>query len=229
MKTAFILAAGRGERLKPLTNTCPKALCVIHGIPLITHHIQKLVQAGIFRICINHAYLGGKIRQYLGNGQALGADIVYIPEPPGGLETGGGIVHALPLLGTDPFIVVNADIFTDYDFATLKIPTPYLGHLVLVPKNPKLQHSGDFGLTSNQRLCNTNKDYTFSGIAAYKPELFTDCTLGRYSVIPLIRRSTEAHRISGEIYSGVWFDIGSPERLLAVNAQLKSVRGQVFL
>jgi MurNAc alpha-1-phosphate uridylyltransferase len=209
MKTAMILAAGRGERLKPLTNTIPKALCVVHDKPLIVHHIIHLVQAGFERIVINHAYLGGKIRRLVGNGSAFNVEICYSPEPPGGLETGGGLMQALPLLGNKPFLAVNADIFTDYDFSSVSLNLSGLAHLVLTAKNPSLNHPGDFGLNAINQVTNTDKLYTFAGIAVYKPEMFKDSEYGRFSLTPMLKDLVSKGLVSGECYKGKWFDIGS--------------------
>lgn len=215
MKTAMILAAGRGERLKPLTNTIPKALCMVHDKPLIVHHILHLAQAGFERIVINHAYLGGKIRNLIGNGSTYGVEICYSPEPPGGLETGGGLLQALPLLGKDPFLVVNADIYTDYDFIACSLTPSNFIHLVLTLKNPDLNHPGDFGLTSQHQVTNTEKMYTFTGIAVYRPEMFKNCEYGRFSLKPMLKSLVNNGLVSGEWYQGKWFDIGSQERLKA--------------
>lgn len=212
MKTAMILAAGRGERLKPLTDLHPKALCTIHNTPLIEYHVAKLAHAGFKRVIVNHAYLGGKIREYLGHGDRFGLEIIYSPEPPGGLETGGGIVNALLLLGDSPFITINADIFTNYDFSSLKLPKSSLAHVVLVNK-PIYSESGDFGLSSTHQIRNEDKQYTFSGIACYHPEFFNNCKPGRYSVSSLLRTMAANNLVSGEIHTGIWFDIGSAERL----------------
>lgn len=221
MKTAMILAAGRGERLKPLTNSIPKAMCLVGGMPLIEHHVSNLVLAGFNKIVINHAYLGGVIRRHLGTGAHWGVDICYSPEPPGGLETGGGIVNALPLLGDNPFITVNADIYSDFDFTELVLPQGSLLHLVVTPNNPLLKHCGDFGIDANQRLKNSPAEYTFAGIACYDPQLFEACKPGRYSVTPLIRQLVENQGATASIHSGMWFDIGSKARLAAANAYLK--------
>ena len=212
MKTAMILAAGRGERLKPLTDFIPKALCPLNNIPLIEYHINNLAKAGFERVIINHAYLGGKIRQYLKNGDKFGVEIIYSPEPPGGLETGGGIVNALSILGDKPFITINADIYTNYDFSSLTLPTTSVVHIVLV-KKPLYSKSGDFGLSSNLMIINNESQYTFSGIACYDSTIFKNCNPGRYSVAPLIRRLADSNQVTGELHNGVWFDIGSLDRL----------------
>ena len=216
MKTAMILSAGRGERLRPLTDSRPKALCTVRNIPLIEHHVVNLALAGFERLVINLAYLGGQIRQYLGNGSRWNIEICYSPEPPGALETGGAIVNALPLLGVNPFLTVNADIFTDYNFTSLKLPTTSLAHLVLINK-PNYMEQGDFGLSESHQLENTNRLYTFLGIACYRPELFKDCAPGRYSVTPLLRQLALNKQATGEVHTGQWFDIGSPDRLLLAN------------
>lgn len=216
MKRAMILAAGRGERLKPLTERLPKALCLVKGKPLIEHHVINLAKAGFERLVINHAYLGSQIRQHLGDGQRFGVEICYSPEPPGGLETGGGIVNALPLLGKNPFLTVNADIVTDYDFSQIAAMDAAPIRLILVNKNSSLKHHGDFGLNQNT-VNNSEKEFTFAGIASYHPEVFSDCKQGRYSVTPLIRHHVEQGHVTGDLYQGLWFDIGSPQRLAEAN------------
>lgn len=216
MKTALILAAGRGERLRPLTELRPKALCTIHNIALIDYHVSKLALAGFERLIINHAYLGGQIRQHLGNGVRWGVEICYSPEPPGALETGGAITNALPLLGDKPFATINADIFTDYDFTWLKPPETSLAHLVLV-NTPDYKQDSDFGLSTSNHLENSHRQYTFAGIACYRPELFINNRPGRYSVTPLLRQLATNKQATGEIYRGAWFDIGTPSRLLLAN------------
>lgn len=215
MKTAMILAAGRGERLKPLTNQLPKAMCTVHHKPLIEYHVINLAKAGFERIVINHAHLGGQIRRHLGNGSQWEIEICYSPEPTGGLETGGGIYNALPLLGTKPFLTVNADIFTDYNFSSLTLSDGALVHSVLV-KNPKHNHKGDFGLTAQHQLTN-EKIYTFAGITCYHPDAFQSCKPGRYSVVPLIRDLVRKELATGELFKGLWVDIGSSERLKFAN------------
>ena len=212
MKTAMILAAGRGERLRPLTDLTPKALCRVHNIPLIEYHVANLAQAGFIRIVINHAWLGGHIRQQLGDGGRWGIQICYSPEPPGGLETGGGIVNALPLLGDMPFLTVNADTFTDYSFKSLTFPADSMVHLILVNK-PACFSQGDFGLSTAGLIKNDDRQYTFSGMACYRPALFSNRPPGRFSVAPLLRELAMEGRATGTVHTGRWIDIGSPERL----------------
>lgn len=224
MKTAMILAAGRGERLRPLTEKIPKAMCLIHNKPLIEYHVAKLALAGFERIVVNHAYLGGQIRRHLGNGKAWGIDLHYSAEPPGGLETGGGIYNALPLLGKNPFVVINADIFTTYDFSLLRLPVQSLVHAVLI-SDPQYK-AGDFGLNQNY-LSNQDKRYVYAGIAYYSPEVFQNATLGRYSITPLLRELADKNLATGEVYSGRWIDIGSPTRLQLAQQMGKNFPGKL--
>lgn len=211
MNTAMILAAGRGERLKPLTNYIPKAMCLIKGKPLIEHHVIKLAEEGFKRIIINHAYLGEQIRHYLGNGQRYGITIDYSPEPPGGLETGGGLQNALTLLGPEPFLAVNADIYTNFKFGCLQLPEHSLMHLVL-GDNLIYKTKRDFGLNELNQLTNT-PCYTNLGIVVYHPHAFKNLSVGRYSVVPLMRKLIHSQQISGELFNGLWIDVGTPERL----------------
>lgn len=222
MNTALLFAAGRGERLRPLTDKLPKALCPVKGVPLIEYHVKALVKAGIQRLVINHAYLGGQIRHYLGHGENYGLEILYSPEPCGALETGGGIAQAMPLLGKEPFIAVNADIYTEFDFSTLSLPCNSLGHLVLVPNNLELKHFGDFNLDENALLSNTPRCYTYAGIAVYHPDLFKNFPVGRYSLLPRVRQKVEEKKISGVVFKGSWYDIGSLERLNSLELALLS-------
>jgi MurNAc alpha-1-phosphate uridylyltransferase len=212
MKTAMIFAAGRGERLRPITDTLPKALCKIQNVPLIEHHVKHLARAGFEKIIINHAYLGGAIRAYLGNGARFNIQILYSPEPPGALETGGAIVNSRHLLGDEPFVTVNADIVTNYDFSQLQRPNGRLAHLVLV-NQPSYYAHADFGLSTQGLLTHQPKQYTFSGIACFDPILFADLKPGRFSITPLIRQRIDRQQVSAEFYDGFWLDIGSVERL----------------
>jgi MurNAc alpha-1-phosphate uridylyltransferase len=216
-RTAMILAAGRGERMRPLTDTQPKPLLRIRGKPLIERHIERLAQAGIERIVINLAWLGWMIRDYLGDGSRHGVSIRYSEESPHPLETAGGIFRALPLLGPDPFLVVNGDIFTDYGFERVSLDEERVAHLVLVP-NPPQHPRGDFGLEGDAAVPAAERQYTVAGIAAYRNEFFAGCEDGVFPLKPLLVRSMAAKRCGAELYTGLWEDVGTPERLEALNA-----------
>jgi MurNAc alpha-1-phosphate uridylyltransferase len=220
---AMILASGRGERMRPLTDAIPKPLLEVGGKPLIQYHIEALVAAGVRQIVINHARLGEMLVATLGDGRAYGANIVYSAEGESPLETGGGIKRALPLLGDDPFIVVNGDIFTDFNFSRLPNHPQGLAHLVLVA-NPPHHPQGDFALHGT-RVCEGQEAcYTYSGIGVYTPELFQDSPTGAFPLAPLLRRAMGADRVSGELHGGTWFDIGTPERLAILNNELINSR-----
>jgi len=213
---AMILAAGRGERMRPLTDNIPKPLLVVRGKPLIQYHIEALVQAGITQIVINHAWLGEKIESALGNGSHLGAEINYSPESDNVLETGGGIQRALPLLGEHPFVVVNGDVWTGFSYSELPRKIDALAHLVLVnnpPHNPK----GDFAFKGQFLKNEGDIKFTYSGIGVYSPVLFSNCEPGRFPLAPLLIEAMKNDKITGEIYSGFWMDIGTPERLKQIN------------
>jgi MurNAc alpha-1-phosphate uridylyltransferase len=211
----MILAAGRGERMRPLTDSTPKPLLKVHGQPLIERHVMALVRAGIPRIVVNLAWLGEQIRDYLGDGTRYGADIVYSEEAPRALDTGGGIFRALPHLSPGPFAVVNGDIFTDFPFETLAIDADRDAHLVLVPNPTYLK--GDFGLARGEALAAAAELYTFGCVAVYRPAFFAGCTDGVFPMMPLWRRSMAAGRCSAQLYNGSWEDVGTPERLAALN------------
>lgn len=217
--TAMILAAGRGERMRPLSDHTPKALLPAGGKPLIHYHIERLAAAGIRELVINHAHLGQQIEDALRDGRRWGVQIRYSPESTA-LETGGGIFRALPLLGPEPFVVINGDVWTDYDFGQLRLPPGQLAHLVLVD-NPAHHRSGDFGLDAGRVTTAPGPRYTFSGIGVYHPELFAGCTPGPFPLAPLLRQAVTANRVSGEHYTGVWLDIGTPERLQALEHMLR--------
>jgi len=216
---AMILAAGKGERMRPLTLTTPKPLIPINGTPLIVYHIQALAKAGFTELVINHAWLGQKIEAYLGSGQEFGVSITYSAEGEP-LETGGGIKKALPLLGDQPFLIVNGDIFCDYPFAKLNRPLAHLAHLVMV-NNPIHVANGDFGLTNEQLVCNEAKQkYTYSGIAILHPKLFSNCTETAFKLAPLLRQAITKQQVTGELFTGEWTDVGTVERLQQVEAKL---------
>lgn len=225
---AMILAAGRGERLRPLTDTIPKPLVIVRGKPLIVHHIENLAKAGIDDIVINCSYLGEKIKETLGNGQQFGVKIHYSQEPNDMLETGGGIFNALPLLGNAPFLTVNADIFTDFDFSVINaswVSTEILAHLILVPKYPE-QEEGNFSLKENTLISNDYpRPYLASGITVYHPDFFKNCEAGHYSIAPLWRNFADKKHVNGTVFDGVWHDVGTLKRLEQLNAILHP-RGQ---
>lgn len=213
----MILAAGRGERLRPLTDITPKPLLRVRGQPLIERHVEGLQRAGISRIVINLCWLGAQIRGYLGDGARYGVTIIYSEEQPRALETAGGIIRALAHLEPGPFAVVNGDIYTDFPFETLAVPGNRDAHLVLVP-NPPQHRLGDFGLEQGRAVPGAANLYTFSGIALYRREFFAGYSDGVRPLKPLLLRSMAAQRCSAQLYTGVWEDVGTPERLQALNA-----------
>jgi N-acetyl-alpha-D-muramate 1-phosphate uridylyltransferase len=223
---AMILAAGRGERMRPLTDGMPKPLLKVGGKPLIVWHIERLVAAGFKELVINHAYLGQQIEIELGNGGQWGADIVYSPEGVA-LETAGGIANALPLLGDAPFLVVNGDVFCEMDFSRLKqvLKQPNLAHLVMV-NNPEQHPKGDFLLQDDKLKAdgleaNDEEKLTFSGIGVYSPMLFKQLVRGDAAKLaPLLKQAMLNGLVSGEHFQGVWHDIGTPERLQAIDDSL---------
>ncbi|MDD1631059.1 MAG: nucleotidyltransferase family protein [Methylococcaceae bacterium] len=214
---AMILAAGRGERMRPLTDYIPKPLLPVAGKTIIEHTINQLISEGFNDIIINHAHLGQQIEDHLGNGQQYGANIQYSPEGDQALETAGGIINALPLLGDEVFLVVNGDIATDFPFAELKNLTIDLAHLVLVD-NPEHHPQGDFGLDNTGKVIeNCREKLTFSGIGLYRPELFSNTPPGSSKLGPLLRQAIANQRVSGQKFAGFWMDIGTPERLQELN------------
>lgn len=220
-RVAMILAAGRGERMRPLTDATPKPLLKVHGQPLIERHVIKLARAGFERVVINLAWLGVQIRNFLGDGARYGVAIHYSEEQPRALDTGGGIFRALPQLSPGPFAVINGDIYTEFPLDTLRLAIARDSHLVLVP-NPSYLH-GDFGLEHGQALASAEQRFTFGCIAVYRPSFFAGCLDGAFPMMPLWRRSMAAGRCSAELYPGLWEDVGTPERLAELNArQLES-------
>lgn len=213
---AMILAAGRGERMRPLTDTVPKPLLEVAGKPLIVHQIEALGLAGIGTIVINTGRLGDQIQYHLGTGESFGVSILYSEEGDEPLETAGGIVKALPLLGTEPFIVTNADIYSDFDYQTLPEQLDSDAQLVLVD-NPPHNPDGDFALENGQLQNEGPQRLTYSGIGLYSPRFFKDCAHGKLPLAPLLRQSAQENRLSGQYFKGFWCDIGTPERLAEVN------------
>jgi N-acetyl-alpha-D-muramate 1-phosphate uridylyltransferase len=220
----MLLAAGRGERLRPLTDHTPKPLLLVRGKPLLVWHLEALARAGVREVVINLSWLGASIRQALGGGEQFGLQIQYSEEPSGALEVGGGIFQALPLLGAAPFIVVNGDTFTDLDFAKLDIAPNALAHLVLVP-NPEHHTGGDFVLQGREVCVGAAPRLTYSGIGVFRPELFARCPTGRFPLLPLLQEAIAARRLSGERYDGRWTDVGSVQRLTALNDSQPEARG----
>lgn len=223
---AMILSAGRGERLRPLTDKIPKPLLRVGGKALIEYHIENLVRAGINEIVINLSYLGEKIRATLGDGDQRGARILYSEEGEQALETGGGIFHALPLLGDSPFIVVNGDIWTDFPLSDLLdklTDNPEgLAHLVLA-ENPEHHPEGDFILNEGQvHSEGQGRSLTFTGIGVYHPALFSACTEKRFPLAPLLRKAMDSDQVTGQAYDGVWKDIGTRQRLDDLDLLLKA-------
>ena len=218
---AMILAAGRGVRMRPLTDTTPKALLAAGGKPLIVWQLEKLARAGFTEAVINHAHLGHLIEAALGDGSRFGISIRYSAERVA-LETAGGIAYALPLLGAAPFLVINADIFSDYDFSALASLDlrDRLAHLVLVD-NPPQHLRGDFALEAGQVRESGAQLLTFSGVGVYAPRLFAGIPVGaRLALAPLLRKAMASNQVSGEHFHGRWQDIGSAERLHALDARL---------
>ena len=213
---AMILAAGKGERMRPLTLTKPKPLLAVGGKRLIEYHLLALAQAGFGEVVINHAWLGQQIEDYLGDGARYGLAIEYSREAEP-LETGGGIRHALPLLGKEPFLVVNGDIWTDYDFTQLRGPLAGQAHLVLVD-NPAHHPDGDFTLVEGQ--VRDQPGLTYSGIAVLDPSLFDDQGDTAFKLAPLLRRAMAVGQVTGEHHRGHWIDVGTPQRLADIDRLL---------
>ena len=219
---AMLLAAGRGERMRPLTDRTPKPLLVVGGRPLVAWHLQALARAGVEEVIVNLSWLGGQIRAALGDGRLFGVRIRYSEEGSPPLETGGGIFQALPLLGPAPFLVVNGDTFTDLDLSALRLPAAADARLVLVP-NPPEHPQGDFVLDGENVVDREGPRLTYSGIGIFSPALFAGCTAGRFPLRPLLERAIAAGRLQGQRHDGRWLDIGTPERLAALNRRLAGV------
>jgi MurNAc alpha-1-phosphate uridylyltransferase len=214
----MILAAGRGERLRPITDHLPKALVEVGGKSVLEWHLERVAAAGIANVVINLGWHGEQIVERIGSGERFGVDIAYSDEGEDILETGGGIYKALPLLGAEPFLVINSDIFTDMPVPDVRLQEGHLGHLVTVPAPEYLEH-GDFNIEDGLIRRTANPRYTYAGFAIYRPELFADCKSGRFSVVPLMFAAADAGRLSGSVYEGLWADIGTPDRLAALREQ----------
>lgn len=224
---AFILAAGRGERMRPLTDHTPKPLLTVGGRPLIDYHLRALAQAGIREVVINLGWLGAQIRDALGDGARYGLSIAYSDEGWPALETGGGIHRALPLLGPGPFLVLNGDVYCDYPLAALRrcaeqLPAQDLAHLLLVP-NPEHHPGGDFAMSA-QRVVEPAAalapKLTFSGISVLRPELFAGCSDGAFGLAPLLREAAVRQCVGATLHRGLWSDVGTTQRLAVLEAHL---------
>ena len=224
---AMVLAAGRGERMRPLTDHTPKPLLPVGGKPLIAWHLERLAAAGFTEVVVNHAHHGKQIEDALADGSRFGLSIAYSAEPPGALETAGGIVKALPLLGDAPFLVINGDIFCDWDVAAARtaLAEDDLAHLVLAP-NPGHNEKGDFGYNEGRcyaSLLPPHSSLTFAGIGIYRPQLFTELIPGRPAKLaPLLRAAMNRRKVSGELHRGRWVDVGTPQRLAELDQELKA-------
>ncbi|MBA1148469.1 nucleotidyltransferase family protein [Ectothiorhodospiraceae bacterium WFHF3C12] len=216
---AMILAAGRGQRMRPLTDHTPKPLLEVAGKPLLAHHLEALVRAGITEIVINTAWLGAQIVEAIGDGGRFGASVQYSDEGDSALETGGGIRKALPLLGEGPFAVVNGDVWTDFPFERLPGDIDGLAHLVLVD-NPGHNRNGDFALVDGRVSVEGGERHTFSGIGVYRAALLADTEPGAFPLAPLLRDAARRGLVSGELYAGRWDDVGTPQRLKALRTAL---------
>jgi MurNAc alpha-1-phosphate uridylyltransferase len=221
---AMILAAGRGERMRPLTDTTPKPLLRVGQHCLIEYHLNALARAAIQEVVINLGHLGEQIEAFVGDGSRYGLTVHYSREGEHILDTGGGIYRALRWLGSEPFLVINGDIFTDYPFERLPTQPAGLAHVVLVA-NPDHHPQGDFVLVDGCVYAEGAARSTFSGIGVYRSELFADCTAGAFPLAPLLRHAMAAGQVSGELYQGVWRDVGTPQRLMALTKYLTRLSG----
>jgi N-acetyl-alpha-D-muramate 1-phosphate uridylyltransferase len=222
---AMILAAGRGERMRPLTDTTPKPLLPVAGKPLIEYHIENLLAAGMGEIIINLAWKGAMIREALGDGARFGARILYSDEGETALETGGGIFKALAMLGASPFVVISGDIWTDYDLreCTTRLAAGDMAHFVLAP-NPDFREHGDFGLREGRLIDGGDVRYTYANIGVFRPEFFSGCEPGRFPLAPLMYDWIRKGRVSGELYRGRWHNVGTPAQLLQLETSLHASR-----
>ncbi len=212
---AMVLAAGRGERLRPLTDEVPKSLVEVRGESLLERHLANIHAAGVRTVVVNLGWLGDRIVERIGSGKRYGLNVLYSQEGDNILETGGGIHKALPMLGDAPFLVINADIFTDMPVPEIKLADQHIGHLVMVP-SPDYRDGGDFDIEDGLIRNGETQRLTFSGVAMYRPSFFDGCKPGRFPLAPMLREAAENGQLSGSLYEGVWADIGTPERLKAI-------------
>lgn len=220
---AMLLAAGRGERLRPITDSVPKPLVPVGGRPLIAWHLAALARAGFREVVVNTSWLAAALHAALGDGSAWGVAITWSDEGPVPLETGGGILRAVPLLGPGPFLVVNADIWTDIDFGALALEEGAHARLVLVP-NPAHHLRGDFGLDGDLVVSRDADRFTYSGVGLFRREFFDGASGERFPLLPLLNRGIAARRVRGELHRGAWSDVGTPERLAALDARLRALQ-----
>lgn len=218
---AMILAAGRGQRMRPLTDNQPKPLLSVAGKPLLTYHLEKLASAGVREVVINHAWKGEQIEQFVGDGSEWKLQVSFSPEPEGGLETAGGIIQALPLLGDEPFWVINGDIWTDWDYSELPkgLPDDMLAHLVMVD-NPPHNADGDFAVKDGYLTEKTQDSKTFAGIGLYRKTLLEPYPEGKHPLKPFFEKAMAERKVLASVMGGLWTDVGTPERLEQLNQQL---------
>jgi len=217
----MVLAAGRGERMRPITDTLPKPLVPVAGKPLIGYHLSRLASAGFKEVVINLSWLGDRISAALGDGRDYGLSISYSEEGPEPLETGGGIFRALPLLGPGPFLVVNGDTWSDIEYGHLALPDGATGYLVLVP-NPTHNTRGDFGIEGDYVVDRDGDRFTYSGVGVYRPEFFAGCSPGKFPMLPLLKRAIAARQLRGEVHRGEWTDVGTAQRLATLDAEVRA-------
>jgi MurNAc alpha-1-phosphate uridylyltransferase len=220
---AMLLAAGRGERMRPITDSLPKPLLQVGDRALIAWHLAALARAGIREVVINVSWHGQQLRTALGDGREFGVHISWSDEGPVPLETGGGILRAVPLLGPGPFLVVNGDVWTDVDFGRLGLASGAHAHLVLVANPPHHPH-GDFGLEGDLVVERAAQRLTYSGIGVYRPEFFAGCTDERFPLLPVLQRAIAARLVRGELHRGEWCDVGTPERLARLRARVAALQ-----
>ena len=216
---AMLLAAGYGNRLRPLTDHTPKPLVSIGGKPLIVHHLEKLAKAGFRDVVINLGHLGAKIPEALGDGSSWGLSIAYSDEGPEPLETGGGLTKALPLLGDEPFALVNGDVWCDLDFSTIPqtLPQGDLATLYLVPK-PDWRERGDFSISQSRVVETDSPEFLYAGIAIYHPNILEGAKVEKFSIVPRLKDAISRKLVGGILFDGEWDDVGTPERLSGLQA-----------
>jgi MurNAc alpha-1-phosphate uridylyltransferase len=212
----MVLAAGRGERLRPLTDSMPKSLVEVQGQSLLERHLDNIRRAGIKDVVINLGWLGEQIVERVATGSRYGLSVSYSDEQDDILETGGGIHKALPMLGDKPFLVVNADVYTDMPIPDVSLSRRDMGHLVMVP-SPSYREGGDFDVENGRIRNGESQQLTFSGVAVYRPEFFAGCEAGRFSIVPMLREAADDDLLQGSIYAGLWADVGTPERLADID------------